>query len=1011
VKADELIDEKMTGYGGDTVAFQIDDPAIEKWFVREFKNPETYDLRGEEYYVLQNADFEYMMKQIDRKGWDGDAILIHESVKESRLSYELMSSETYKLKRFADTGFKGVKSRVSASDLEAVVLAAAKTAHNYQKDTYVVVTAYGAKYGFEGSKVQASTELQGGFKVTKDMELYRIKKVYESVDTCDCDFCGYAVQESGCDGKKCPNCGKGTLRSSKKLPGAKQGSIIRKDMSAAAPASTSTEGVGPQIEVNSIPDANEVRDILVGIGVSAEVRGYTVYPDYNNWRRLRTDAMVALARSAVDYKIRESMETKMKADELIDSKIKEAGGDGTGPPGGVGRGMGPGGGRRDGSGLGKGQGRPFMRGGRWAVDPSGKSGRFSNDPNTKQVCKQGEVWSQEQGKCIPAESTKAESLIDNEIIESSQQDRARAFADMVSKKFPNVDVSVKSIGDTFYVSADILDDSYDRKRVYNYMKQNMERFGGNDMDQTDSSVDVFLKESIKKFKMEKESADSLIDAKVEKKIEAGYGFNEIALTSPKGAFTKDMLDKLRNDYGKLNRVDPSKPAYKKLTDLLDGLTKEQLKQLVDAKIKFVSKLALNRYNRQKTSKESKAVVAMEIERKLLEVRYPDLETEINYELDKKWKDLTFLGLKKRDILKDRRWEDLIKEYTRRCFEEVHWGDGIRERMLNLIEEYVGSNYKAYADIVREYERRTEEYVNGLIEYYETDDFKEPYVYMLLNDYSVKEELKSLVQRMVNYGEIKGDDIGGFSELSNDECSAILDDIRMHMDDYLTMYINYRSGEYCLDAVGFGEQEECEVPQWAVLSVLEDKFYPDSKMGCIYRSLEGDGVAVTVSPKQMKKLVKGARKVRKESMKADAESLIKDKMEADETPHMRTAAKKMAKRAGHAGNKDVEDKFMRGMKKVKGKKKKESAEGLIEKKLSERDDDVVSALVKAGIQVDSHESDLYVKDTPEARKILKNFNLKSKPFRSQIDKEMWLDVPFAYTPFWQKKAKTARELGR
>src|SRR4030042_4267840 len=47
--------------------------------------------------------------------------------------------------------------------------------------------------------------------------------------------------------------------------------------------------------------------------------------------------------------------------ESIVEALLESGGDGTGPPGGVGRGLGPGGGRMDGSGLGKGGGRPFMR--------------------------------------------------------------------------------------------------------------------------------------------------------------------------------------------------------------------------------------------------------------------------------------------------------------------------------------------------------------------------------------------------------------------------------------------------------------------------------------------------------------------------------------------------------------------------------------------------------------------------------------------------------------------------
>lgn len=69
-------------------------------------------------------------------------------------------------------------------------------------------------------------------------------------------------------------------------------------------------------------------------------------------------------------------------------------------------------------------------------------------------------------------------------------------------------------------------------------------------------------------------------------------------------FSPAQLAKLKNEYGKITSVDPSQPTYKKLTSFLDGLSDEQLKQLAQAKIKFVSGLALNRVNRRKMQKES-----------------------------------------------------------------------------------------------------------------------------------------------------------------------------------------------------------------------------------------------------------------------------------------------------------------------------------------------------------------------------------------------------------------------
>ena len=56
------------------------------------------------------------------------------------------------------------------------------------------------------------------------------------------------------------------------------------------------------------------------------------------------------------------------------------------------------------------------------------------------------------------------------------------------------------------------------------------------------------------------------------------------------------------------------------------------------------------------------------------------------------------------------------------------------------------------------------------------------------------------------------------------------------------------------------------------------------------------------------------------------------------------------------------------------------------------------------QLDHHESDLYVLDTPIARLVIRQFGLNSTGFTSQIDKKRWLDVPFAYEPFWKKKQR-------
>ena len=62
---------------------------------------------------------------------------------------------------------------------------------------------------------------------------------------------------------------------------------------------------------------------------------------------------------------------------------------------------------------------------------------------------------------------------------------------------------------------------------------------------------------------------------------------------------------------------------------------------------------------------------------------------------------------------------------------------------------------------------------------------------------------------------------------------------------------------------------------------------------------------------------------------------------------------------------------------------------------------------AGIEMDNHESDLYLKDTPEARRIIKEWQKESgldgciTYFHSETDKAQWIDIPFMFDPFWPK----------
>lgn len=62
--------------------------------------------------------------------------------------------------------------------------------------------------------------------------------------------------------------------------------------------------------------------------------------------------------------------------------------------------------------------------------------------------------------------------------------------------------------------------------------------------------------------------------------------------------------------------------------------------------------------------------------------------------------------------------------------------------------------------------------------------------------------------------------------------------------------------------------------------------------------------------------------------------------------------------------------------------------------------------KLGIPMDSHESDLYLKVTPESTELVKKYDKNgiANRFTSQIDFTAWYDLPFMFTPFWENKQR-------
>lgn len=59
-------------------------------------------------------------------------------------------------------------------------------------------------------------------------------------------------------------------------------------------------------------------------------------------------------------------------------------------------------------------------------------------------------------------------------------------------------------------------------------------------------------------------------------------------------------------------------------------------------------------------------------------------------------------------------------------------------------------------------------------------------------------------------------------------------------------------------------------------------------------------------------------------------------------------------------------------------------------------------VRMGLPIESHESDLYIPATAEAIAMVKRSGYYCSTFWHEVKGGQWLDVPFAYEPFWRNR---------
>lgn len=68
-------------------------------------------------------------------------------------------------------------------------------------------------------------------------------------------------------------------------------------------------------------------------------------------------------------------------------------------------------------------------------------------------------------------------------------------------------------------------------------------------------------------------------------------------------------------------------------------------------------------------------------------------------------------------------------------------------------------------------------------------------------------------------------------------------------------------------------------------------------------------------------------------------------------------------------------------------------------------DIYKEMQSTGVEIASHESDLYVPVTAATRAIVDRYTSRDivTTFTDQATGKLWFDIPFAYTPFWEAKS--------
>jgi len=68
--------------------------------------------------------------------------------------------------------------------------------------------------------------------------------------------------------------------------------------------------------------------------------------------------------------------------------------------------------------------------------------------------------------------------------------------------------------------------------------------------------------------------------------------------------------------------------------------------------------------------------------------------------------------------------------------------------------------------------------------------------------------------------------------------------------------------------------------------------------------------------------------------------------------------------------------------------------------------IYEAMVAAGVEISNHYSDLYVPKNEVTAAIVRQYfgSVTTTIFTCQLDGKSWYDIPFAFLPYWERRAQ-------